>query len=87
MKHLPNIISIIQGSKHKLSDPKAGPVYFFDGSISSTYYLMRVDKHAVFIIIYLDKHPSREPTTIEFMTNIVTSLRGSTVIEELIKID
>lgn len=48
---------------------------------------MRVDKHAVFIIIYLDKHNSREPTTAEFMTNIVTSLRGSAVIEELIKID
>lgn len=88
-KHLPNIISIIQGSKHKLNDFKAGvgPVYFFDSTMSSTYYLMRIDTHAVLVIIYLDKHVHREPTTVEFMTNIVTSLRGSTVIEELIRVD
>lgn len=86
-KHLPNIISIIQGSKHKLNDPKTGPIHFFDSTIGSTYYLMRIDKHAVMVIIYLDKHAHREPTTMEFLTNIVTSLRGSTVIEELIRID
>ncbi|KAI8647812.1 hypothetical protein BD408DRAFT_1684 [Parasitella parasitica] len=86
-KHLPNIISIIQGSKHKLNDPRSGPVHFFDSTISSTYYLMRIDKHVVMVIIYLDKHSHREPATMEFLTNIVTSLRGSTVIEELITID
>ncbi|KAI9481069.1 MAG: hypothetical protein EXX96DRAFT_565264 [Benjaminiella poitrasii] len=89
-KHLPNIISIIQqgGKQHKLlSDPKSGPIHFFDSTIGSTYYLMRIDKHTVMVIIYLDKHAYREPATIEFMTNIVTSLRGSTVIEELIKVD
>lgn len=48
---------------------------------------MRIDRHAVMVIIYLDKHAHREPTTMEFLTNIVTSLRGSTVIEELIRID
>lgn len=84
---MPNIISIIQGSKHKLNDPKTGPIHFFDSTIGSTYYLMRIDKHAVMVIIYLDKHAHREPTTMEFLTNIVTSLRGSTVIEELIRID
>ncbi|KAG2198077.1 hypothetical protein INT47_011912 [Mucor saturninus] len=86
-KHLPSIISIIQGSKHKLSDPRSGPVYFYDHTIGSTYYMMRVDKHAVCVIIYLDKHLNREPATVEFITNIVTSLRGSTVIEELIRVD
>lgn len=84
---MPNIISIIQGSKHKLNDPKTGLVHFFDSTIGSTYYLMRIDKHAVMVIIYEDKHMHREPTTMEFLTNIVTSLRGSTVIEELIRID
>jgi hypothetical protein len=86
-KHLPSIISIIQGSKHKLNDYKAGPVHFFDNTISSTYYMMRIDNHAVLVIIYLDKHVHREPATVEFMTNIVTALRGSTVIEELIRVD
>ncbi|KAL9544756.1 hypothetical protein MBANPS3_007463 [Mucor bainieri] len=86
-KHLPNIISIIQGSKHKLNDPKTGPIHFFDSTIGSTYYLMRIDRHAVVVIIYLDRHAHREPTTMEFLTNIATSLRGSTVIEELIRID
>ncbi|KAI7901572.1 uncharacterized protein BX663DRAFT_513327 [Cokeromyces recurvatus] len=89
-KHLPNIISIIQqGSKHHklLSDPKSGPIHFFDNTVGSNYYLMRIDKHTVMVIIYLDKHSHREPSTIEFMTNIVTSLRGSIVIEELINVD
>lgn len=44
---------------------------------------MRIDRHAVFVIVYLDKHVNREPTTVEFITNIVTSLRGTTVIEDL----
>ncbi|CAO3700193.1 unnamed protein product [Rhizopus microsporus] len=82
-KHLPGIISIIQGSRARLDDPKAGPIYFFDNVIGSTYYLMRIDRHAVFVIVYLDKHVNREPTTVEFITNIVTSLRGTTVIEDL----
>lgn len=86
-KHLPNIISIIQGSRHKLSDPKTGPIHFFDTTIGSTYYIMRIDIHTVLVIIYLDKHSHRDPTTLEFMTNVVTSLRGSTVIEELIRVD
>ncbi|KAI8885595.1 hypothetical protein K501DRAFT_245533, partial [Backusella circina FSU 941] len=86
-KHLPSIISIIQGSKHKLNDPKAGPVYFFDNTVGSTYYLMRVDEHVVLVIIYLDRHVHREITTIEFMNQMVTLLRGSTVIEELITLD
>ncbi|KAI8984207.1 hypothetical protein BDF20DRAFT_934500 [Mycotypha africana] len=86
-KHLPNIISIIQGSKQKLSDPKAAPVHFLDNTINSTYYLMRIDRHAVFIIIFLDKHVQRESNIIDFITHIVTSLRGSTVIEELMKVD
>ncbi|KAG1462421.1 hypothetical protein G6F46_002887 [Rhizopus delemar] len=86
-KHLPGIISMIQGSRTRLNDPKAEPVYFSDTVIGSTYYLMRIDSHAVMVIIYLDKHTNREPATIEFITNIVTSLRGTTVIEELIRVD
>ncbi|KAI8987183.1 hypothetical protein BDB01DRAFT_784917 [Pilobolus umbonatus] len=86
-KHLPSIISIIQGSKRRLSNPKNEPVYFYDNTIGSTYYLMRVDDHAVFVIIYLEKHNHRDTATVEFITHIVTSLRGSTVIEELIKVD
>jgi hypothetical protein len=88
--HLPNIISIIQGSKNKLNDPKASPVHFFDNTMmNSTYYIMRVDKHVVLVIIYQEdkQHMHREPTTVDFMTNIVTSLRGSTVIEDLIRVD
>ncbi|KAI9021479.1 hypothetical protein CLU79DRAFT_753503 [Phycomyces nitens] len=85
--HLPNIISIIQGCRHKLGDPKGSPVYFFDNRISSTYYFMRVDEHVVLVIIYLDKHPHREPTTSDFMTSLVTSLRGSSVIGELVRMD
>lgn len=78
---------MIQGSRTRLNDPKAEPVYFSDTVIGSTYYLMRIDSHAVMVIIYLDKHTNREPATIEFITNIVTSLRGTTVIEELIRVD
>ncbi|KAG0173520.1 hypothetical protein DFQ28_008208 [Apophysomyces sp. BC1034] len=85
--HLPNIISMIQGCKNKLADPKGGPVYFFDSKIASTYYLMRVDEHVVMVIIYLDRHVHCEPTTAEFMTKVVTSLRGSSVIGELVKTD
>ncbi|KAL0086775.1 hypothetical protein F4703DRAFT_1848566 [Phycomyces blakesleeanus] len=85
--HLPNIISIIQGCRHKLGDPKGSPVYFFDNRISSTYYFMRVDEHVVLVIIYLDKHLHREPTTSDFMTSLVTSLRGSSVIGELVRME
>lgn len=70
-----------------MNDPRIGPVHFFDHTIGSTYYIMRVDHHAVLVIIYLDKHVHREPATVEFMTNIVTSLRGTSVIEELIRVD
>ncbi|KAI8371628.1 uncharacterized protein BYT42DRAFT_622723 [Radiomyces spectabilis] len=83
--HLPNIISIVQVSRTRLNDPKSGPIYFFDNKIGSAYYLMRVDEHAVLVIIYLDRHAHREPTTAEFMTNIVTSLRGASVIADLVK--
>ncbi|CAO3692564.1 unnamed protein product [Rhizopus stolonifer] len=86
-KHLPGIISMIQGSRTRLNDPRADPVYFSDAVVGSTYYLMRIDRHAVIVIIYLDKHANREPTTVEFLTKIVASLRGTTVIEELIKAD
>lgn len=48
---------------------------------------MRLDKHAVMTVIYTEKHTHRDPATVEFLTHIVTSLRGSTVIEELIKVD
>jgi hypothetical protein len=48
---------------------------------------MRVDEHVVLVIIYLDRHVHREMTTIEFMTQMVTLLRGSSVIEELITLD
>ncbi|OBZ90722.1 hypothetical protein A0J61_01225 [Choanephora cucurbitarum] len=85
-KYLPSIISIIQGSQHKLNDPKAGPVHFMDPTVGSTFYLMRIDRHVVFLIIFSEKTHS-EPATIEFMTHIVTSLRGSTVIEKMLRID
>lgn len=78
---------MIQGSRTRLNDPRADPVYFSDAVVGSTYYLMRIDKHAVIIIIYLDKHTNREPATVEFLTKIVASLRGTTVIEELIRAD
>jgi hypothetical protein len=48
---------------------------------------MRLDKHAVMFVIYSEKHLHRDPATVDFLTNIVTCLRGSTVIEELIKVD
>ncbi|CAO3600886.1 unnamed protein product [Absidia cylindrospora] len=85
--HLPNIISIIQVSQAKLNDPKMGPTYFFDNMLGSTYYLMRVDEHAIFVIVFQDKHLQKEPTTINFMSNIVTLLRGSSVISELLRMD
>ena len=86
-KHLPNIISIIQNGRDQLNDFKTGPIHFFDTTIASTYYMMRIDVHTVLVIIYSDKHHHREPTTIDFITKIVTSLRGTIVIEDLIRVD
>lgn len=86
-EHLPNIISIIQGSRNKLNDPKAGPVYFYDNKITSTYYLSRVDDRVVLIVIYLERHVHREAATTEFMTNMVISLRGTSVIGDLSRMD
>ena len=57
-----------------------------DPTVGSTFYLMRIDRHVVFLIIFSEKTHS-EPATIEFMTHIVTSLRGSTVIEKMLRID
>ncbi|KAI8078673.1 uncharacterized protein BX664DRAFT_342463 [Halteromyces radiatus] len=85
--HLPNIISIIQGSQTKLNDSKTGPTHFFDNMLASTYYLMRVDEHGVFVIVYQEKHQQKEPTTISFMSNMVSLLRGSSVISELLRMD
>ncbi|KAI7871749.1 hypothetical protein BDF14DRAFT_1758571 [Spinellus fusiger] len=85
--HLPNIISIIQGCHQKLNDPKGSPVYFYDNKITSTYYFMRVDEHVVFVIIYLDRHLHAEPPTSDFMVSVVSSLRGSAVIAELVRMD
>lgn len=62
-------------------------MHFLDNTVGSTYYLMRLDKHAVMFVIYSEKHLHRDPATVDFLTNIVTCLRGSTVIEELIKVD
>jgi hypothetical protein len=64
-----------------------GPTHFFDSMLGSTYYLMRVDEHAIFVVVFQDKHRQKEPATINFMTNIVTLLRGSTVISELLRMD
>lgn len=86
-EHLPNIISIIQGSRNKLNDPKAGPVYFYDNKITSTYYLSRVDERVVLIVVYLERHVHREAATTEFMTNMVISLRGTSVIGDLSRMD
>ncbi|CAO3627831.1 unnamed protein product [Cunninghamella echinulata] len=85
--HLPNIISIIQGSQNKLNDPKGTPFHFFDNMLTSTYYLARVDEHTILVIIYQDKHTQKESGTITFMTNIVSLLRGSAVISELLRMD
>ena len=84
---MPNIISIIQGSRNKLSDPKAGPVHFYDSKISSTYYLAQVDEHAVLVIIYLERQTQREPTTLDFMATMVTGLRGTSVIADLSRME
>jgi hypothetical protein len=62
-------------------------VHFLDNTVGNTYYLMRLDRHAVMVVIYSEKHAHRDPTTVEFLTHIVTSLRGSAVIEELLKVD
>ncbi|KAJ8656398.1 hypothetical protein O0I10_007966 [Lichtheimia ornata] len=86
-EHMPNIISIIQGSRNKLNDPKAGPVYFYDNKITSTYYLSRVDERVVLIVIYLERHVHREAATTEFMTNMVISLRETSVIGDLSRMD
>ncbi|KAI9303799.1 hypothetical protein BJ944DRAFT_164794 [Cunninghamella echinulata] len=85
--HLPNIISIIQGSQNKLNDPKGMPFHFFDNMLTSTYYLARVDEHTILVIIYQDKHTQKESGTITFMTNLVSLLRGSAVIAELLRMD
>ncbi|ORZ01051.1 hypothetical protein BCR43DRAFT_529730 [Syncephalastrum racemosum] len=86
-EHLPNIISIIQGRRSKLNDPKAGPIHFFDASISSTYYLSRIDEHAVLVVIYLDRHNNIEPATATFMNNLSTSLRGTGVINDMVRME
>ncbi|KAI9251877.1 hypothetical protein BDA99DRAFT_548449 [Phascolomyces articulosus] len=87
-EHMPNIISILQGSRNKLSDPKAKPVYFFDSKISSTYYLAQVDDHVVLVVIYFERQiQQREPTTLEFMSTMVTSLRGTSVLADLSRME
>ncbi|KAI8137010.1 hypothetical protein BJV82DRAFT_637199 [Fennellomyces sp. T-0311] len=86
-EHMPNIISIIQGSRNKLSDPKMGPVYFFDSKISSTYYLAQVDEHVVLVVIYLERQVQREPSTLDFMATMVTGLRGTSVIADLSRME
>ncbi|KAI9494717.1 hypothetical protein BDB00DRAFT_816768 [Zychaea mexicana] len=87
-EHMPNIISIIQGSRNKLSDPKSDPVYFYDSKIGSTYYLAQVDEHVVLVVIYLERQvPQREPTTLDFMASMVRSLRGTSVIADLSRME
>lgn len=81
--HLPNIISIIQGSRAKLSDYRAGPVHFFDRKIGYTYYLLRVDSHVYMLVIYLDRHVNRDTTTIEFMDAVAGGLRGTEVFKDM----
>ena len=85
---MPNIISIIQGSQNKLSDPKSRPVYFSDSKIGSTYYLAQVDEHVVLVVIYLERQvQQREPTTLDFMSNMVVSLRGTSTIADLSRME
>ncbi|KAI9321890.1 hypothetical protein BX666DRAFT_1906711 [Dichotomocladium elegans] len=86
-EHLPNIISIIQGSRNKLNDPKGGPVFFYDKMINQSYYLSQVDEHVILIVIYLERHVHREAGTTEFMTDMVISLRGTSVIGDLSRVD
>ncbi|RUS22081.1 hypothetical protein BC937DRAFT_90495 [Endogone sp. FLAS-F59071] len=81
--HLPNIISIIQGSRAKLSEYRAGPVHFFDRKIGYTYYLLRVDSHVYMLVIYLDRHINRDTTTIEFMDAVAGGLRGTEVFKDM----
>ncbi|KAG2182521.1 hypothetical protein INT43_007452 [Umbelopsis isabellina] len=86
-EHLPNIITMIQDFSNKLNDLKAGPIFFFDTKLASTYYLMRVDPHVVMVIIYLDHHVHRDQVTIDFMESLVKSLRGSQVVSDLMSLE
>ncbi|CAM0138407.1 hypothetical protein VKS41_002958 [Umbelopsis sp. WA50703] len=86
-EHLPNIITMIQDYTNKLNDVKAGPIFFFDTKLASTYYLMRVDPHVVMVIIYLDHHVHRDQVTIDFMESLVKSLRGSQVVSDLMSLE
>ncbi|ORX45674.1 hypothetical protein DM01DRAFT_1339903 [Hesseltinella vesiculosa] len=87
VEHMPNLISIIQGSHAKLNDFKAGPVHFFDKKIESMYYLMRVDEHVICVLIYQEKQMQKEPATLQFMSTLVQDLRGTAVIAELLRMD
>ncbi|KAI8576586.1 hypothetical protein K450DRAFT_256332 [Umbelopsis ramanniana AG] len=86
-EHLPNIITMIQSCSPKLNDPKATPLHFFDTKLASTYYLMRVDPRVVMVIIYLDQHAHPEQAAIDFMENLVKSLRGAQVVSDLMSTD
>lgn len=55
--------------------------------LASTYYLARIDEHTILVIIYQDKHTQRESGTITFMTNLVSLLRGSSVIGDLLRME
>lgn len=78
---------MIQDYTNKLNDLKAGPIFFFDTKLASTYYLMRVDPHVVMVIIYLDHHVHRDQVTIDFMESLVKSLRGSQVVSDLMSLE
>ncbi|RUP14542.1 hypothetical protein BC936DRAFT_139657 [Jimgerdemannia flammicorona] len=85
--HLPNTISIIQGSRIKLLDQRAGPVHFFDHKIGYTYYLLRIDSHVHMLVIYLDRHANRDTATVEFMEAVAAGLRGTEVFKDMMRME
>lgn len=48
---------------------------------------MRVDPRVVMVIIYLDQHAHPEQAAIDFMENLVKSLRGAQVVSDLMSTD
>ena len=73
-EHWPNIITIITDRAHDLNSTDK-VIYFYDGKLDSSYFLIKVDIRMTLVLIYSSKKKERDSYIQNFLTDIRSLLQ------------
>ncbi|CAG8565502.1 5235_t:CDS:2, partial [Racocetra fulgida] len=81
-EHWQNIIPLIQEKDEKKQTPftRSFPIHYFDKNTGCAYYFIRIDDHALLVVLFTEKHSSPDNSTSEFIMLLANRLSGIDVL-------